>query len=119
MDRGVVCYSNSSKETMLGVPARLLEDHGAVSEPVACAMAEGMCQRHRMDVALAITGIAGPDGGTPAKPVGTVWIAVAGPAGTRSRLAQFTGDRLTIKAMATSAAIDYLRRYVQAASASG
>ena len=116
LDRGVISYSNSAKEALLGVPSTLIATHGAVSEPVALAMAEGMRRMHGVDVALATTGIAGPGGGTSAKPVGMVWLAIAGPAGGQTRLAQFTGDRLAIKAMAASTAIDYLRRYLLGAA---
>lgn len=79
---GVVAYANEAKHGLLGVPLDLLAKHGAVSEPVAAAMAEGARVRFGADVGLATTGIAGPEGGTPAKPVGTVCFAIAGSAGT-------------------------------------
>jgi nicotinamide-nucleotide amidase len=77
LDRGFVTYSNAAKTDLLGVPAELLEVHGAVSEPVATAMAEGALSRSGADVAVAITGIAGPSGGSPSKPVGLVHFALA------------------------------------------
>ncbi|MDJ1156831.1 CinA family protein [Chelatococcus sp. SYSU_G07232] len=77
VERGFVTYSNSAKESCLGVPDALLRAHGAVSEPVARAMAEGALDESQADVAVAITGIAGPDGGTPQKPVGLVHFAAA------------------------------------------
>lgn len=117
VERGVVVYSNAAKVSLLGVPPALIEAHGAVSEPVALAMAEGMRGRHGVDVAVAVTGIAGPGGGTAEKPVGTVWIAIAGPAGSTTRLGQFSGDRVMIKALAATTALDRLCRYLRAAGA--
>lgn len=76
---GVVAYANAAKTDLLGVPADLITRHGAVSEPVALAMAQGALGRFHSDLAVAVTGIAGPTGGTPEKPVGTVWIALARP----------------------------------------
>ncbi|CTQ42355.1 CinA family protein [Roseibium aggregatum] len=77
VDRGFVTYSNEAKNEMLGVPKDLIEKHGAVSKEVAIAMAEGALARSNADVAVSVTGIAGPGGGSPQKPVGTVYIAVA------------------------------------------
>ena len=77
VERGFVTYSNEAKMEMLGVPEALLIAHGAVSEPVARAMAEGALQRSRADIAVAVTGVAGPDGGSAEKPVGLVHLAVA------------------------------------------
>jgi len=76
-ERGFVTYSNEAKTELLGVPAQLIADHGAVSEEVARAMAAGALARSRADIAVAVTGIAGPTGGSTAKPVGTVWLAWA------------------------------------------
>lgn len=81
---GIVAYANSIKEQALGVPAAMLIQHGAVSEPVAIAMAEGARRALHVDYAVSVTGIAGPGGGTPEKPVGLVYIAVATPSGTYS-----------------------------------
>lgn len=77
-ERGFVTYSNQAKQDLLNVSAEILDTHGAVSEQTAIAMAEGALKNSHSDVAIAITGIAGPDGGSEAKPVGTVWIAYAG-----------------------------------------
>jgi len=111
-ERGVVVYSNRAKEELLGVPRALLVAHGAVSDPVAEAMARGICERTGTPLGLAITGIAGPDGGTPAKPVGTVYIALATPDGTRSQRFSFAGGRDAVKWQATQIALDLLRRYL-------
>jgi PncC family amidohydrolase len=75
MERGFVVYSNAAKQDLLGVPEEMLKENGAVSEPVVRAMLEGALARSEAGIGLAITGIAGPDGGTPSRPVGTVWIA--------------------------------------------
>ncbi|MGE0862380.1 MAG: competence/damage-inducible protein A [Vicinamibacterales bacterium] len=109
VDRAVVAYSNTAKVELLGVPASLIDAHGAVSEPVAAAMAEGIRDRAGVDVGVGITGIAGPGGGSDAKPVGTVCIAVAG-AGTRVRTFRFPGGREMVKALSANWAIDLLRR---------
>ena len=110
---GYVTYANEAKENTLGVPANLLAAHGAVSEPVAAAMAEGGRRVSGADFALSTTGIAGPGGGTESKPVGTVYIGLAS-AGhpTVVRRCYFPLDRVTFKHMATSAALDLLRRQV-------
>src|SRR5512144_1183694 len=97
-ERGVVSYSNESKVELLGVPERLLKRHGAVSAEVARAMAEGMLQRSLAQIAVAVTGIAGPTGGTPAKPVGTVWMAIAIEGGAcEAQLLQLQGDREAVR----------------------
>jgi nicotinamide-nucleotide amidase len=97
-ERGFVSYSNEAKTEMLGVPAALIGAHGAVSEPVARAMAEGALAHARADWAVAVTGIAGPGGAVPGKPVGTVWLALArrGHA-TRTMLLQLGGDRAAVR----------------------
>lgn len=107
---GAVVYSNGAKTRRLGVPEPLLAAHGAVSEPTAIAMAEGMRRTSGADFALAVTGIAGPTGGTPEKPVGTVHMALAGPDGTQAWLIKFPGDRRRIRLMAAENALDRLRR---------
>ena len=114
VDRAVVSYSNAAKVEALGVPEALLAAHGAVSEAVAAAMAEGMRARAGVDVAVAITGIAGPGGATAEKPVGLVCFAVAGPRGTEVWTARFTGDRAVIRSLAATTALDQLRRFILA-----
>jgi nicotinamide-nucleotide amidase len=109
-ERGCVTYSNASKVDLLGVDARLLEAHGAVSEEVARAMAQGARARAGTDVAVAITGIAGPDGGTPEKPVGLVFVALAGAAGDRVRRLHLIGDRDRIRRQACVIALEMVRR---------
>jgi nicotinamide-nucleotide amidase len=108
---GVVAYSNAAKTALLGVAPSLIEEHGAVSEPVAAAMAEGARERGRAEIGIGVTGIAGPGGGTDRKPVGTVAIAILGPAGAeRVRTFGFLGHRQQIKFQATQTALDHLRR---------
>ncbi|MDE1171281.1 MAG: competence/damage-inducible protein A [Verrucomicrobium sp.] len=107
---GWVTYANEAKAGQLGVPEALLAAHGAVSEPVARAMAEGARRASGADLAVSLTGIAGPGGGTPEKPVGTVSIACAGPRGTEALTHHLPGDRETFKQRAAHAALDLLRR---------
>ena len=109
---GVVAYSNEAKTAFADVPADLIAKHGAVSEPVAVAMAEGIQRRMGATIGVGVTGIAGPGGGTPQKPVGTVALAVAGPAGTKVRTVQFHGNRAQIKHYASQIALDMVRRMV-------
>jgi len=110
---GVVAYADEDKVAMLGVPAALIESYGAVSEPVAVAMAEGIRERTAADVTVGITGIAGPGGGTPAKPAGTVAIAVIVPGQPAYvRTYTFLGGRGMVKFQATQAAMDRVRRMV-------
>jgi nicotinamide-nucleotide amidase len=106
---GLVTYSNAAKQTLLGVRRETLEQHGAVSEAVAREMAEGARLRANADFALAITGIAGPSGGLPDKPVGTVFIALAGAAGTRVSRQFNPYDRETFKQVTAQQALDLLR----------
>jgi nicotinamide-nucleotide amidase len=110
-DRGVVCYSNQAKVALAGVPAALIESHGAVSEPVAEAMADGIRRAAVTSVGVGITGIAGPGGGTESKPVGTVAIAVMadGSDERRTRTFQFFGAREQVKFQAAQAAMNMLR----------
>ncbi len=110
VDRGVVVYSNTAKTELLGVAPELLAAHGAVSEPVAAAMASGLRARSGVEVAVAVTGIAGPGGGSADKPVGTVCIAVETPDGGEVRTFRFTGDRAMIRALSATIALDRLRR---------
>jgi nicotinamide-nucleotide amidase len=110
VERAVVVYSNAAKTELLGVPDSLITAHGAVSEPVALAMASGVRARAKTTIGIAITGIAGPDGGSAEKPVGTVAIAVEGPWGRAVRTRQFFGGREQVKFFATQAALDDLRR---------
>jgi nicotinamide-nucleotide amidase len=114
-DRGFVTYSNAAKRQMLGVACALLEAHGAVSEPVVRAMAAGALARSDAQVALAVSGIAGPGGGTQVKPVGTVCIAWqrAGGAGA-ARTLHFEGDRDAIRAAAADAALGALLAFLEA-----
>jgi nicotinamide-nucleotide amidase len=111
LDRAFVTYSNRSKTDELGVPAEMIERHGAVSEEVARAMAAGAQRAAGTDLGAAITGIAGPDGGTPEKPVGLVYLAIAGPGETVRRF-QFSGDRDRVRYQASQAMLDLIRRSV-------
>ena len=108
---GWVAYHNAAKTVLLGVDERLIEVHGAVSEPVARALAEGCRKRAGTDYGLGVTGIAGPGGGSPEKPVGTVCVALAGPGEqVRVRRLNLPGDRQRVKHFASQAALDLLRR---------
>lgn len=109
MQQGVVCYTNESKTQWLGIPATLIEEYGAVSEPVAKAMAAGIRVTTSADVGVGITGIAGPGGGTPEKPVGTVAIAVSMLGDERVRSFQFFGGRDLVKFQSAQAALNMLR----------
>jgi nicotinamide-nucleotide amidase len=113
-ERGFVTYSNAAKSDMLGVAPQLLQAHGAVSEPVACAMATGALQRAGVDLAVAVTGIAGPGGATPDKPVGLVWLAVArreagGAPQVQAERLQLDGDRAAVRARTVVLALQRLR----------
>jgi len=118
-DRGVIAYSNEAKQRMLGVPAAYLRDFGAVSEPVARAMALGVLQQSAAQVAIAVTGIAGPDGGTAEKPVGTVCFAWAlrrdsGAAHwVRTTTRHFDGDRAAVRTQAIGAALEVMSQLLQ------
>ena len=111
-ERGFVTYSNAAKTELLGVPEALLRAHGAVSEPVALAMAEGALRRAPVQRAVAVTGIAGPGGAVPGKPVGTVWLALAQPGQTQAWLLPLGGDRAAIRHATVVAALQALRRSV-------
>ena len=110
VQHGVVAYSNEAKIGLLGVPADLISTHGAVSEPVARAMADGVRAQGDVEVGVGVTGIAGPGGGTPDKPVGTVAIAAVVGTAVRSRLFRFMGEREQVKFQASQAALDMVRR---------
>ena len=110
VDRGFVTYSNEAKHDLVGVPLELIARHGAVSEEVARAMAEGALARSRAQRAVAVTGVAGPGGGSVAKPVGLVWFGLArhdGP--TLSKHYVFPGDRTAIRASTVSAALTMIQ----------
>ena len=96
-ERGFVTYSNAAKTELLGVPASLIAQHGAVSEAVARAMAAGALAHSRAACAVAVTGVAGPTGGSAEKPVGTVWLAWATPAGVQAEHHRFPGDRAAVR----------------------
>jgi nicotinamide-nucleotide amidase len=106
----VVAYSNRCKQDLLGVTEEVLRLHGAVSAPCVEAMAQGICARSGSDCGLAVTGIAGPEGGTPDKPVGTVFAGVFASGSVASRRLAFLGDRRAVRAQAATAALDLLRR---------
>ena len=110
----VVAYDNGIKEAMLGVPATLLETHGAVSAEVAAAMAQGARERLGVDVAVSVTGIAGPGGGTPEKPVGLVFFHAAGPTTETSLRFEIPGEREWIRARSAAAALHLVRQLLQA-----
>jgi len=110
VDQGVVVYANEAKTRLLGVPPETLRQHGAVSETVARAMAESIRAAARAEVGVGVTGIAGPDGGSPEKPVGTVVVAVATSGETRVRTFRFHGERELVKFQASQAALDMVRR---------
>jgi nicotinamide-nucleotide amidase len=105
---GAVTYSNESKVKVLGVPGELLEKHGAVSSEVALAMAEGVRRISGSAIAIATTGIAGPDGGTPEKPVGTVFIAIVSADGGKTFLLRLEGDRNAVREATAEAALQLL-----------
>ena len=109
---GIVAYSNDVKAGQLGVPESVLREHGAVSAETAAAMARGARERLGADVAVSVTGVAGPDGGTEEKPVGLVFLHASGPLGERQLRFDFPGDRATIRGRATVAALHLVRRLV-------
>ena len=109
---GIVAYSNAVKEAQLGVPQAVLAEHGAVSAETAAAMAQGARARLAADVAVSVTGVAGPGGGTEEKPVGLVFLHASGPAGELGRRLDFPGDRETIRLRATVSALHLVRRLV-------
>jgi nicotinamide-nucleotide amidase len=112
-ERGFVTYSNAAKSEMLAVPASLIEDYGAVSEAVATAMASGALRHSRADFSVAVTGVAGPGGGSDDKPVGVVWIALASAEQMFAKRHQFEGDRQAVRAATMQAAIELLLDLVE------
>jgi nicotinamide-nucleotide amidase len=107
---GYVTYTEKQKQESLGVPAQMLREYSAVSQQVAAAMAEGALKRSGATYALATTGYAGPSGGTPADPAGTVYLGVSGPGGTRVVRVRYGGDRYRTRMLGTQAALDLLRK---------
>ena len=110
---GAVCYSNESKTRFAGVPPKLLETYGAVSKPVAQALAEGIRLRTKASIGIGITGIAGPGGGSAEKPVGMVFIAIADDRGTEVREFRFPGDRERVRLLSSQFALEMLRRRIR------
>jgi PncC family amidohydrolase len=109
---GIISYSNEAKERLLGVPHETLVEHGAVSEETALAMARGARRSLGTDMALSVTGIAGPTGGTPEKPVGLVYVGLAAEAAQLCDKHVWQGDRAQNKALSAEAALDLLLRYL-------
>ena len=103
---GVIAYSNGLKTRLLGVPSEVIDSRGAVSEETALAMARGVVNATRADCGISVTGVAGPDGGTPEKPVGTVWFAVVSPLGELSRSYLFQGEREEVRRRSVRAALE-------------
>jgi len=112
-ERGFVTYSNAAKTELLGVDAALIDAHGAVSEAVVRAMATGALAHSRAQVAVAVTGVAGPAGGSADKPVGTVWFGWATPWGVSSAVQHFTGDRAAVRAATVRHALQCLPGVIQ------
>jgi nicotinamide-nucleotide amidase len=111
-DRSIVVYSNKAKMELLDIPKRILAQHGAVSEKTAVLMAEGVRKKSGTDLGLAVTGIAGPGGGTPEKPVGTVWIALSTGQGNKAGHFLFIGQRNQIKILTAYTALNWVRSYL-------
>ena len=115
VDRGFVTYSNDAKSEMLGVPPDLIKTHGAVSGPVAAGMAEGALHRSNAALTIAVTGVAGPGGGTKSKPVGTVWFGMAIRGGTTAtELRVFPGDRAAVRQATVAHALAMLQAAMSA-----
>jgi nicotinamide-nucleotide amidase len=112
-ERGFVSYSNAAKCELLGVDPALIERQGAVSEPVVRAMASGALAHSLAQVAIAVTGVAGPGGGSPEKPVGTVWLAWATPLGVTSEVQHFAGDRAAVRQATVQHALARLTELIQ------
>jgi len=107
---GAVCYHNDAKVQMLDVPESMIEQHGAVSEEVAIAMATGACEKYGADYGLSVTGFAGPTGGTQVLPVGSIFIGYSSPVGVWAKKIQLRGDRASNRRRAATAALDWMRR---------
>ncbi|MEC9123004.1 MAG: nicotinamide-nucleotide amidohydrolase family protein, partial [Verrucomicrobiota bacterium] len=107
---GAVCYHNDAKVQMLDVPESMLEQHGAVSEEVAIAMATGACERYGADYGLSVTGFAGPTGGTQVLPVGSIFLGYSSPVGVWAKKIQLRGDRASNRRRAATSALDWMRR---------
>jgi nicotinamide-nucleotide amidase len=114
-ERGFVTYSNEAKSELLGVDAALIQRHGAVSEPVVRAMAQGSVQHARAQVSVAVTGVAGPTGGSVEKPVGTVWFGFVVAGRLTSELRRFDGDRAAVRTATVRHAIEGLLLRLRAA----
>lgn len=117
-ERGFVTYSNAAKSELLGIDAALINTHGAVSEAVVRAMALGALSHAHAQVTIAVTGVAGPGGGSADKPVGTVWLAWATPAGMTSELQHFAGDRAAVRHATVRRALTRLADILQTESPS-
>ncbi|XZG69084.1 CinA family protein [Chitinibacteraceae bacterium HSL-7] len=107
-ERGWITYANSAKVELLGVPLAFIQDFGAVSEPVVAAMVQGACAASGAAFGIAVSGVAGPDGGSADKPVGTVWFAFATPEGIVTDRQRFGGDRAAVRAAAVEYALEQL-----------
>jgi nicotinamide-nucleotide amidase len=116
-ERGFVTYSNAAKTELLGVDAQFIAQHGAVSEPVARAMVQGALSRSRAQVAVAVTGVAGPSGGSVDKPVGTVWLGWASPLGVHTALHHFAGERAAVRVATVHCALQTLLHHLALPSA--
>ena len=112
-ERGFVTYSNEAKTELLGVPAALIAEHGAVSEPVVRAMAEGALRHARAHIAVAVTGVAGPGGGSTDKPVGSVWFGWATAAGVKTQLRHFDGGRQQVRQATVQHALQGLKNLLR------
>lgn len=120
-ERGFVTYANAAKTELLGVPAELIDQHGAVSEPVVRAMVQGAVARSRAQVAVAVTGVAGPTGGSPGKPVGTVWLGWCIPGGpvhqgqahVTTACCHFPGDRAAVREATVQHALGQLAQLLR------
>jgi nicotinamide-nucleotide amidase len=114
---GLITYSDGLKIQLLGVPASTIAIHGAVSKPCALAMAEGARRVTEADWAVSVTGIAGPSGGSEDKPVGTVWLGIAGPGVLRAEQLRLPGDRHQIRSASVRSALDHLARSLEESNA--